>query len=108
MRAPLIASFAVATALLVNLQSSAQVRNAALTQPMSAVGMRWSTARTADSGIDAAALQSLYSDMAQESNHDLKGIVILRDGHLVSEHYFNGDSPLPFTTSARPRRASHH
>jgi CubicO group peptidase (beta-lactamase class C family) len=30
--------------------------------------------------------------MAQEPHHDLKGIVIMRDGHLVSEHYFNGDS----------------
>jgi hypothetical protein len=47
-----------------------------------------------DSGIDAAALESIYSGMAQEPNHDLKGIVIVRDGHLVSEHYFNGDSDV--------------
>jgi CubicO group peptidase (beta-lactamase class C family) len=92
MQGRLIASLAVAIALLINLQSSAHVRNAALTQPISAIGMRWLTAGTVDSGIDAVALQSLYSDMAQESNHDLQGIVILRDGHLVSEHYFNGDS----------------
>lgn len=32
--------------------------------------------------------------MTQEPNHDLKGIVIVRDGHLVSEHYFNGDSAI--------------
>jgi CubicO group peptidase (beta-lactamase class C family) len=92
MQARLIASLAVALALPINLQSSAPVRNAALTQPMSAIGMRWFTAGTVDSGIDAAALRSLYSDMAQESNHDLKGIVILQDGHRVSEDYFNGDS----------------
>jgi CubicO group peptidase (beta-lactamase class C family) len=30
--------------------------------------------------------------MTAEPNHDLKGIVIVRDGHLVSEHYFNGDT----------------
>jgi CubicO group peptidase (beta-lactamase class C family) len=94
MRAGLIASLAVAIALLISLQPSAQVRNAAPAQPASAGGLRWSTARSADSGIDAVALQSLYSDMAQESNHDLKGIVIVRDGHLVSEHYFNGDSAI--------------
>ena len=30
--------------------------------------------------------------MAQEPHHDLKGIAIVRNGRLVSEHYFNGDS----------------
>jgi hypothetical protein len=34
---------------------------------------------------------SIYSDMAREPNHDLKCILIVRDDHLVSEHYFNGD-----------------
>jgi len=48
----------------------------------------------ADSGIDAAALESIYSDMAREPNHDLKGMVIVRDDHLVSEHYFNGDAAI--------------
>ncbi len=72
--------------------SSAQVRNVAPPQPISLGGINWSTAKPADSSFDAASLQSIYSDMAQESNHDLKGIVIVRDGRLVSEHYFNGDS----------------
>jgi CubicO group peptidase (beta-lactamase class C family) len=53
---------------------------------------RWPEGSPEDHGIDAAALQALYSDMSQEPHHDLKGIVILRDGYLVSEHYFNGDS----------------
>jgi CubicO group peptidase (beta-lactamase class C family) len=53
---------------------------------------RWLQGSPEDHGIDAAALQALYSDMSQEPHHDLKGIVILRDGYLVSEHYFNGDS----------------
>jgi CubicO group peptidase (beta-lactamase class C family) len=43
-------------------------------------------------GVDAAALDSLYTAMAQEPHRDLKGIVIVRNGRLVSEHYFNGDS----------------
>jgi CubicO group peptidase (beta-lactamase class C family) len=30
--------------------------------------------------------------MESEPHHDLKGIVIVRDGRLVSEHYFNGDT----------------
>lgn len=42
--------------------------------------------------IDGAALAALYDKLAQESHHDLKGLVILRQGKLVSEHYFNGDS----------------
>ena len=52
----------------------------------------WSQEKPAKSGINAAALQSLYSEMAQEPHHDLKGIAIVRNGRLVSEHYFNGDS----------------
>jgi CubicO group peptidase (beta-lactamase class C family) len=30
--------------------------------------------------------------MEKEQHHDLKGIVIVRDGVLLSEHYFNGES----------------
>ena len=37
-------------------------------------------------------LGSLYSEMAQEPHHDLKGIVIVRNGRFASERYFNGDS----------------
>jgi CubicO group peptidase (beta-lactamase class C family) len=37
-------------------------------------------------------LSTLYTEMEAEAHHDLKGIVIVRDGRLVSEHYFNGDS----------------
>jgi hypothetical protein len=78
----------VVIVLIAGLPLSAQVRNTAPTQRLSPGGIQWSTSRPADSGIDAAALDSIYSDMAQEANHDLKGIVIVRDGHLVSEHYF--------------------
>jgi len=42
--------------------------------------------------IDTAALDSIYGEMTLEPHHDLKGIVIVRDGQLLSEHYFNGDS----------------
>jgi CubicO group peptidase (beta-lactamase class C family) len=94
MRTRLLPIAAVVIGLIVSPPSSAQVRNGAPTQPMSAGGIQWSTTRPADSGIDATALESIYSDMTQEPNHDLKGIVIVRDGHLVSEHYFNGDSTI--------------
>jgi CubicO group peptidase (beta-lactamase class C family) len=69
-----------------------QVRNAAPTQHDPEGGIQWSQAKAAEFGIDPAALESIYSDMVQEEHHDLKGIVIVRDGHLVSERYFNGDS----------------
>src|ERR1700689_3813341 len=55
-------------------------------------GIAWSQEKPAESGMDASSLESLYSEMAQEPHHDLKGIVIVRDGRLVSERYFNGDS----------------
>jgi CubicO group peptidase (beta-lactamase class C family) len=54
--------------------------------------IEWSQESPPKSGIDAAASESLYSEMAQEPHHDLKGIVIVRNGPLVSEHYFNVDS----------------
>jgi len=54
-------------------------------------GIEWSQEKPAKSGVNAAALESLYSEMAQEPHHDLKGMVIVRNGQLVSEHYFNGD-----------------
>jgi CubicO group peptidase (beta-lactamase class C family) len=60
------------------------------TEPLG--GIKWSQAKTVDPGIDAAELESLYSEMAQEPHHDLKGIVIVRSGRLASERYFNGDS----------------
>jgi CubicO group peptidase (beta-lactamase class C family) len=48
--------------------------------------------KTGESGIDGAALESLYSELAREPHHDLKGIVILRNGRVAGERYFNGDS----------------
>jgi CubicO group peptidase (beta-lactamase class C family) len=52
----------------------------------------WRVSNPSVSGVDPSALQSLYGEMTADSHRDLKGIVIVRDGHLVSEHYFNGDS----------------
>ena len=47
---------------------------------------------TAESSISNAALESLYSELAREPHHDLKGIVIVRNGRVSGERYFNGDS----------------
>jgi CubicO group peptidase (beta-lactamase class C family) len=55
-------------------------------------GIVWNQASTKDSQVDPAALDALYGETEKEQHHDLKGIVILRNGVLVSEHYFNGDS----------------
>ena len=65
-------------------------RTPSQTKPLG--GIEWSQEKPAKSGVNAAALGSLYSEMAQEPHHDLKGIVIVRNGRLVSERYFNGDS----------------
>jgi len=96
MRLRLLTFSSVAIAVIVGLPLSAPAQHAAPPQPTSKGGIQWSPARPSDSDIDAAALDSIYSGLAHDPkldpNHDLKGIVIVRDGHLVSEHYFNGDS----------------
>ena len=53
-------------------------------------GIRWA-ASSASTAMDLPVLQGIYDDMAKDAHPDLKGIVIVRDGRLVSEHYFNGD-----------------
>ena len=55
-------------------------------------GIVWSPPLTGKSPIDFAALDALYADMEKEQHHDLKGIVIVQNGALLSEHYFNGDT----------------
>jgi CubicO group peptidase (beta-lactamase class C family) len=55
-------------------------------------GIEWSHKEPSDSGINATALEALYSELTKDPHPDLKGIVVVRDGRLASEHYFNGDS----------------
>jgi CubicO group peptidase (beta-lactamase class C family) len=63
---------------------------ASSTPPPTPAGIRWSSS-SATTDIDLPALQAIYSDMERDSHRDLKGVVVVRDGRLVSEHYFNGD-----------------
>ena len=76
----------------VHLPSSAQATAKSPYHAKSQQGNDWPKEKPAELSIDAAALESLYSEMAQEPHHDLKGIVIVRNGRLASEDYFNGDS----------------
>lgn len=55
-------------------------------------GIEWSQLQPAKAGIDASALKNLYDAISQDPRRDLKGIVILWNGKLVSERYFNGDT----------------
>jgi CubicO group peptidase (beta-lactamase class C family) len=84
------AVFVVLTFLTVS--SPTQARRDASAQSVSEGGIQWSLPKSADSGFDFAAFESIYSDMTRDPNHDLKGIVIVRDGRLVSERYFNSDT----------------
>lgn len=61
-------------------------------EPGKPKGIQWLQAKLANAGIDTTALHMLYAGIIQDHHHDLKGIVILRDSRLVSEHYFNGDT----------------
>jgi CubicO group peptidase (beta-lactamase class C family) len=92
MHAKRIFASAMAAALFASSPSSGQVKNAIPVQHEPEGGILWSQAKPEESDIDAKALESIYSDMDQEAHRDLKGIVIVRDGHLVSERYFNSDS----------------
>jgi CubicO group peptidase (beta-lactamase class C family) len=71
---------------------SIQATGRALYQTGPRGGIDWTQVSTAPSGIDSAALDSLYSEMVREPHHDLKGIVIVRNGRLAAERYLNGDS----------------
>jgi CubicO group peptidase (beta-lactamase class C family) len=85
-------SVAFAIALSVSLRSPAQTTGRTPYQTKPLGGIEWSQGKPTESGIETAALESLYLEMAQEPHRDIKGIVIVRSGRLASEHYFNGDS----------------
>jgi CubicO group peptidase (beta-lactamase class C family) len=85
-------AMAVATVTITAQSSSAHGQTVVKNKPEVEGGIRWQPERSSDSGMDAAALESIYSTMDQDPHHDLKGIVIVRYERLVSEHYFNGDS----------------
>jgi CubicO group peptidase (beta-lactamase class C family) len=40
-----------------------------------------------------AAIDSLFAALRRDSTHDIKGVLVLRDGAVVGESYFNGDTP---------------
>jgi CubicO group peptidase (beta-lactamase class C family) len=83
----------LAFALIVGLPSaSAQATGRTPYKIKPAGGAKSSQEKHIDPGIDPAAIESLYQEMAREPHHDLKAIVIVRSGRLASEHYFNGDS----------------
>ena len=83
-----VLSLAFAMALSLSLRSSAQTTGRTRYQTKPLGGLEWSQGK----GIETAATESLYSELAQEPHHDIKGIVIVRNDQLASERYFNGDS----------------
>lgn len=52
----------------------------------------WPGTAPQSAGINGTALNALYGELSSDAHADLKGIVILRNGHLISERYFNGDA----------------
>jgi hypothetical protein len=63
-------------------------------------GVVWSQAMSISPGINAAAIAELYDKAARDSHHDLKGIVILREGRVVSERYYRSPK-TPWSFDAR-------
>jgi CubicO group peptidase (beta-lactamase class C family) len=83
---------AVAIILSIDPSLSAQTQKAEATRSEFQGPILRSPAEISKSKMDLAPLKAIYSDMDRDPHHDLKGIVIIRDARLVSEHYFNGDS----------------
>lgn len=54
--------------------------------------VQWLHAEPNSEGVDEAGLNSLFRDLASDPHKDIKGVVILRHGKLISEAYFNGDT----------------
>src|ERR1700728_2018245 len=36
-------------------------------------------------------IDSLLASLARDTTHDIKGVLVIRDDHVVAERYFNGD-----------------
>lgn len=62
-----------------------------LSATASAAGTNSPSTAPDSAGINSTALNTLYDELSKDAHPDLKGIVILRNAHLVSERYFNGD-----------------
>jgi CubicO group peptidase (beta-lactamase class C family) len=52
----------------------------------------WRTARAADAGIDAVRLENLLKRIRSKQYADVHGLVIVKNGYVVAEEYFNGSS----------------
>jgi CubicO group peptidase (beta-lactamase class C family) len=42
-------------------------------------------------GPNLPGIDSLFVTLAQDTTHDIKGVLVIRDDHVVAERYFNGD-----------------
>src|SRR5271155_673404 len=92
MRVSPVSTTVLAIVMILAEPSFAPGQTAAPRRAESESGIRWIPGRPADYGIDPTQLDSIYAAMTEDPHHDLKGIVIVRDRRLVSEHYFKGDS----------------
>jgi CubicO group peptidase (beta-lactamase class C family) len=52
----------------------------------------WDAVKPETKGLNTQAIGALFQDLKTDPHKDIKGVVILRDGELVAESYFNGDT----------------
>lgn len=50
-----------------------------------------STATAAGENIDLPAIESLFAELRGDGRRDIKGVLVLHDGRIAAEAYFNGD-----------------
>lgn len=42
-------------------------------------------------GIDAPAVETLFAELRGDKRHDINGVLVVRDGQILAEAYFNGE-----------------
>ena len=52
----------------------------------------WRTAAAADAGVDATRLENLLKKIRSKQYAEVHGLVIVKNGYVIAEEYFNGSS----------------
>jgi hypothetical protein len=68
----------------------------------------WRRAKPKKQGLNKKVLKSLINKLRTNQIRDLNSLLVVRNGYLVVEEYFNGSGPEMCTRCNRTRRALRH
>jgi CubicO group peptidase (beta-lactamase class C family) len=57
---------------------------------LASLGCTPKSAAPAVAGIDAPAIETLFAELRGDERRDINGVLVVRDGQIVAEAYFNG------------------